>query len=45
MTIIITLMMLSYAASIIINIVQMKDYILDQKSGELRTSDYVLIQN
>ena len=38
MTIIITLIVLSYAASIVINIVQKKDYVLDQKTGEIRTS-------
>ena len=37
MTIIITLIVLSYAVSVIINIVQKKDYALDQKSGEVRT--------
>jgi hypothetical protein len=40
MTIIITFIVLSYAASVIINIVQKKDYVLDQKSGEIRTSQY-----
>jgi hypothetical protein len=40
MTIIITLIVLSYAASVIINIVQKKDYVLDQKSGEIRTSKF-----
>ena len=40
MTIIITLIVLSYAASIMINIVYNKEYVLDQKTGEIRTSDY-----
>ena len=45
MTIIITLIMLSYAGSIMINIVQKKDYVLDQKSGELRTSNGRFVYN
>ena len=45
MTIIITLIVLSYATSVTINIIQNKDYILDQKSGELRTSDGRYVYN
>jgi hypothetical protein len=45
MTIIITIIVVSYAASIMINIVLKKDYVLDQKTGELRTSYYRFVKN
>jgi len=40
MTIIVTLLMISYVASVMLNIAQKKNYITDQMSGELRTSNY-----
>ena len=40
MTIIVTLIVVSYAAYILINITNRNTYILDQKTAEIRTSDY-----
>ncbi len=40
MTIIITTLLLSYGLYVMINIFSMKTYILDQQSGEIRTSHY-----